>query len=485
MSVSHGSVRIDSVVVTQIVPNRNPLAFSPLSPVSASVGQSGSVTLPATSDPDGQTLTYAIAGALPAGFSFNPATRLLTWSAATLAGTAALTYKADDGHGGSVTSPLSISVGYAANVPLALGNITCSTTAIVLGGSAVCSISPVDPDGIASLAATIDGVPLSVSQNGAVYSVTLAGLAVGNHVLLWSAAGKKPDGSAEAVQTASQSIAVNPAPVQNTAPSALALSNPQALTAGSLAAGQTVGTLGCTDAESGNACTYSTTDTRFVIAGNTLKLAASGALLAAGVYSVPVIARDPQNASYTGAVTVTVNALPNTAPTAITLSAATLTAGSLAVGQSAGTLTCTDLESATCTYALSSQSVPGAFAVASGGAVTVANTTLAAASYSVTVIATDAGGLTRTETKSIAISAAPNQNPNAFSAIAPVTATVGTAGSVTLPSTTDPNGDPLTYSIVGTLPAGFSFNPASRVLSWTAGTAVGTATLTYKADDGK
>lgn len=133
-------------------------------------------------------------------------------------------------------------------------------------------------------------------------------------------------------------------------------------------------------------------------------------------------------------VNITVNPVPNTAPTAIGFSPVSLTAGSLSVGQNVGTLTCTDAESATCTYVLSAQSTAGAFAVASNGAVTVANAGLTAGTHTITVVATDAGGLPRTETKNIVVSAAPVDRAEVVTLPTPtITATAITfvGGSVT------------------------------------------------------
>lgn len=208
------------------------------------------------------------------------------------------------------------------------------------------------------------------------------------------------------------------------------------------------------------------------------------AALAAGSHTLWVRAINGGLTSQTAQASVTINAL-NTPPSAITLSGVqTLTAGSLSSGQSIGTLSCTDAESATCTYTLVSQSMPGAFSLV-GAAMQVANAGLAAGSYTITVEAKDAGGLTKTDTKTIVVNAAANHNPNAFAAITPIAAIIGTAGSTSLPTTTDPDGDTLTYSIVGSLPTGFSFTSGTRLLSWTTGTTAGNYTLTYRADDGK
>ncbi|WP_229312248.1 putative Ig domain-containing protein [Larkinella punicea] len=66
----------------------------------------------------------------------------------------------------------------------------------------------------------------------------------------------------------------------------------------------------------------------------------------------------------------------------------------------------------------------------------------------------------------------------------PLSATIGTAFSVTLPVFTDPENQSLTYSLSG-LPSGLSFTVSNRQISGTAATgAAGTYTLTYAASDG-
>lgn len=81
-------------------------------------------------------------------------------------------------------------------------------------------------------------------------------------------------------------------------------------------------------------------------------------------------------------------------------------------------------------------------------------------------------------------SVAPNQAPVAFGTIASINAITGTAGSIILPVTTDPNGDPLIYSVTS-LPSGFSFDPVTRTLSWPGTVTPGNYSSIYKADDSK
>ena len=128
---------------------------------------------------------------------------------------------------------------------------------------------------------------------------------------------------------------------------------------------------------------------------------------------------------------------PNTAPTAIQMTTQpTLTAGSLTNGQSVGTLSCTDFAPTgsqnDCTYSIASQSTAGAFTI-SGTSLQVANTGLAAGSYSVTVRATDANGLTRDEVKNITISAVVDVTaPNITSGTSLGSANIGTSSNSSL-----------------------------------------------------
>ena len=98
-------------------------------------------------------------------------------------------------------------------------------------------------------------------------SLTTAVLGAGNHMV--ELRERHPNTGATGVVTSLPVTIVS----LNSAPTAISLANPQSLIAGFLASGQVVGTLNCTDAEDGNNCTYTTTDSRFAISGNTLQIA--------------------------------------------------------------------------------------------------------------------------------------------------------------------------------------------------------------------
>lgn len=71
-----------------------------------------------------------------------------------------------------------------------------------------------------------------------------------------------------------------------------------------------------------------------------------------------------------------------------------------------------------------------------------------------------------------------------LTAIGPKTVDENTTLSFTV-GATDPDGDALSYSMTGTLPAGAAFNPATRSFSWTPGYAeAGSYSATFTASDG-
>jgi hypothetical protein len=168
-------------------PNQNPNPFSAIAPISVTVGTAGSATLPTTTDPNGDTLTYSTVGTLPTGFSFNPTTRVLSWIAGTTAGTYSLTYKADDGKGGSVTSTISLNVSGAPNTPPTAINFTAGalTAGALTAGQSVGNLTCTDPEGQAcTYALSSQGTPgaFSVASNGAV-TVANTGLIAGTHTI--------------------------------------------------------------------------------------------------------------------------------------------------------------------------------------------------------------------------------------------------------------------------------------------------------------
>jgi hypothetical protein len=120
------------------------------------------------------------------GFLFNASVIASIASLATLATLS--------GCGGSADQALPNSTG---NTPLTVSNFT-GLKGYTVGGSQVYSVIVKDPDGIASVSVTLDGVSVPVTNVGDVYSVTApASLSVGTHSVIFSARGKSSDGTLE------------------------------------------------------------------------------------------------------------------------------------------------------------------------------------------------------------------------------------------------------------------------------------------------
>jgi hypothetical protein len=118
---------------------------------------------------------------------------------------------------------------YPNNTSLVTGSISGVTTYTV-GGSQTYSLSPVDPDGITSVTATLDGTNIALSVTGNTYRFsTPANLSLGNHAISFSATGKQPNGAAETAVVISQNITVL---ATNTALNLGAITGPATYTVG-------------------------------------------------------------------------------------------------------------------------------------------------------------------------------------------------------------------------------------------------------------
>jgi hypothetical protein len=97
---------------------------------------------------------------------------------------------------------------YPNNTPLVTGSVA-GLTSYTVGGSQTYSLSPVDPDGITAVTATLDGGAVSLVAAGNTYSFsTPTNLAVGNHAVSFTASGKQPNGAAETTITVSQNFTI-------------------------------------------------------------------------------------------------------------------------------------------------------------------------------------------------------------------------------------------------------------------------------------
>ncbi|MDP2370839.1 hypothetical protein [Rhodoferax sp.] len=156
------------------------------------------------------------------------------------------------------------------NTPLTLGMFS-GPISYTFGPSQAYRVTVTDPDGIASVQASLDGVSLPAAASGDDYLITVpAGTAAGSHLITVMAAGKQPDGSNEPVQSRELSVSIVPAAPVDTP---LALS----AVAETLVVGNAVFTVTVTDPD-GVASVSATLD------GNPIPLSVSGSNYSYSIY---------------------------------------------------------------------------------------------------------------------------------------------------------------------------------------------------------
>ncbi|HEX2622927.1 MAG TPA: putative Ig domain-containing protein [Phototrophicaceae bacterium] len=154
---------------------------------------------------------------------------------------------------------------------------------------------------------------------------------------------------------------------------------------------------------------------------------------------------------------VKVNSVPNAAPVLDPIGNKTGTVGT----QVAFTATASDADNDTLTFSLGAGAPAGAAIDANSGAFTW--TPAATGDFNVTVVVSD-GNSTDQETITISVSEPVNQAP----VLDPIADQTGMAGTILLfdADATDPDGDTLTYSMVGA-PAGSTMDSSTGKFSWT------------------
>jgi hypothetical protein len=98
---------------------------------------------------------------------------------------------------------------YPANTPLVIGSVT-GPASYTVGPPQTYSAQVIDPDGVASVTATLDGINIPVVASGAAtYSVAVpANTPVGDHALVFTGVGQLPSGSLEAPHSVTQYFTV-------------------------------------------------------------------------------------------------------------------------------------------------------------------------------------------------------------------------------------------------------------------------------------
>lgn len=94
------------------------------------------------------------------------------------------------------------------NTPLTLSDLS-GPASFTFGSDQVYRITVTDPDGIASVQASLDGVSMPALASGIDYLVTVpAGTAVGSHLVKVMATGEQPDGSSELTQSRELGVSI-------------------------------------------------------------------------------------------------------------------------------------------------------------------------------------------------------------------------------------------------------------------------------------
>ncbi len=383
-----------STDITIPTPNRAPVAVGTISAQSLTVGGS-SVAVDVSgnfSDADNDTLTYTASSSdtSVATVSMSNAQITITPIAA---GSATITITASDG---SLTATQTIAVNVAPvtnRAPIAVGTI--SAQSLIVGGLSVSvdvsdNFSDADNDTLTYTANSSNASVATVNVSGA--QVTITPVATGSATITVTA----NDGSL----TATQTIAVNVAPVTNRAPIAVGTISAQSLIVGGLSVSVDVSD-NFSDADN-DTLTYTANSSNTSVATVTV----SGAQVTitpvtTGSATITITADDGSlTATQTIAVTVNTALVGNRAPIAV----GTILAQSLIVGGSSVSVDVSgnfsDADNDTLTYTASSSNTSIATVSISNAQVTI--TPVAAGSATITVTAND-GELTATQTISVTV----------------------------------------------------------------------------------
>ncbi len=459
--------------------NTAPTVANTIAPQSSTVGQAFTYTIPANTFTDTETpngLTVSVSG-LPPGLSFSAG---VISGTPTTAGSYTVTVTATDPGGLSVSTTFVITVtasGGGPNTAPTVANPIPPQSATV--GQAYSFTIPAntftDAQTPNSLTITVlNSLPAGLTFSNGVISGTPT--TTGTFTIILRAT----DPSRLSVTTTFR-LTISPASGGgNTAPTLANTIPPQSATVNQ-AFTYTIPTNTFTDAQTPNGLTVS-------VGGLPPGLSFSAGVISgtpttAGSYTVTVTATDPGGLSVSTTFVITVSAASggNTAPTV----ANTIPPQSATVNQAftytipANTFTDTETPNG---LTVSVSGLPPGLSFANG---VISGTPTTAGSYTVTVTATDPGGLSVSTTFVITVTAAgggPNTAPTVANPIPPQSATVGQAYSFTIPANTftdaqTPNN--LTITVIG-LPAGLTYS--NGVISGTPRSA-GTRNILVRATD--
>ena len=506
---------VSSVLVTVSVTNANEApAFSAgasISNISATAGTAiTSVVLPEATDVDaGNTITYTVTPALPAGLSFIASTRTLSGTPTTETASVTYTYTASDGTLSS-TLTFSIQVGATPNNAPTFTDGTSTTRSIAENsdsdtdiGSAVAA-TDTDDDTLTYTLGGTDASSFSIVGTSGQLQTSAALNYESKSSYSVSVSVSDNNGGSDSIDVTINVTNVNEAPSFASTTAARSIAE-------NTVSGQNIGSaVSATDVDANTTLTYTLGGddaASFSIISTSGQLQTSAALdyETKNAYSVTVTAADGTGeGSLSTSIPVTISVTDaNDAPvfTAGDSTTRTIAENSVANTNIGTTVTATDQDKKpdpanpgqfiakdTITYSIPTAGDAAAFSIDSNTGQLKTKDALnyeSDNSYTVVVTASD-GSLTDTITVTISVTNV-NEAP-AFAtgaSISDISATNGTAiTSVTLPAATDPDANTtLTYTVTPTLPAGLTFTASTRILSGTPTAVSASATYTYTAID--
>ena len=444
------------------VPNRAPTITAEIAAAELFVGSSLSVDLAVHfGDPDGDTLGYAAQTSTPAVAAVTMSGSELTITALTQ-GEAELTVTATDPEG--LSAQLTFAVTVPNRTPVAMGTVPAQAVFVGETGQVDMAAYFDDPDGDALTYSATSSNPAAVSATATESVVSISAIATGTRATITVTATDSGGLSAQ------QGFAIT---VPNRTPVAVGTAPAQVVFVGET--GQ-VDMAGYFDDPDGDALVYSAASSNpAAVSATATGSVVSISAIATGTHAtITVTATDPGGLSAEHRFSVTV---PNRAPLPI----GSLPSLTLAVGQKVTVEVATyfeDPDGDALAYMAASADDDVAIVTASGSVVTVVGHGRGTAS--VTVTATDAGGLSGQQSFEVAVA---NQAPVVRDSIRARTLAVGEAaswpGADLFP---DPDGDGLTYAAESSEP--------NVVRSWVSGADLliqarsgGAATVAFSAYD--
>lgn len=127
-------------------------------------------------DPDGDVLTYKLV-TKPTGMAIDSERGILVWQpAADQLGNFDVVLQVEDGKGGSATQTFQINVGDGVDRELPTVQFGFSSNVVNIGESVTFNVSGTDNNGIANIALTIDGNPVTLNAGSATVQLNTAGV---------------------------------------------------------------------------------------------------------------------------------------------------------------------------------------------------------------------------------------------------------------------------------------------------------------------